>query len=81
MASALSKILQKGILIILERIFEPTFRNGSHGFSALIAVVTLHCTLFTANKLGTPRFMEAGFVQCSDRISHNKLLIAINGKV
>jgi hypothetical protein len=31
-ASAIDKILQKGILIIMERIFEPTFQNVSHGF-------------------------------------------------
>lgn len=31
-ASDVDKVLQKGILIIMERIFEPTFQNVSHGF-------------------------------------------------
>jgi hypothetical protein len=31
-ASGLDKILQKSILIILDRIFEPTFQNVSHAF-------------------------------------------------
>jgi hypothetical protein len=31
-ASCLDKILQKGILIILQQIFEPIFQNVSHGY-------------------------------------------------
>ena len=79
-ASALDKILQKGILIILERIFEPTFQNVSHGFRPNRSCHSaLHSIYYRWP--GTKWFIEADFIQCFDRISHDKLLIAINKKV
>ena len=79
-ASALDKILQKGILIILERIFEPTFQNVSHAFRPSRSCHSaLHSIYYRWP--GTKWFIEADFIQCFDRISHDKLLIAINRKV
>lgn len=79
-ASALDKILQKGILIILERIFEPTFQNVSHGFRPNRSCHSaLHSIYYRWP--GTKWFIEADFIECFDRISHDKLLFAINRKV
>ena len=79
-ASALDKILQKGVLIILERIFEPTFQNVSHGFRpGRSCHSALHSIYYRWP--GTKWFIEADFIECFDRISHDKLLIAINRKV
>lgn len=79
-ASAIDKILQKGILIILERIFEPTFQDVSHGFRIKRSCHSaLHSIYYRWP--GTKWFIEADFIQCFDRISHDKLLIAINKKV
>ena len=79
-ASALDKILQKGILIILERIFEPTFQNVSYGFRPKRSCHSaLHSIYYRWP--GTKWFIEADFIECFDRISHDKLLFAINKKV
>ena len=79
-ASALDKILQKGILIILERIFELTFQNVSHGFRPNRSCHSaLHSIYYRWP--GTKWFIEADFIECFDKISHDKLLIAINKKV
>ena len=79
-ASALDKILQKGIFIILERIFEPTFQNVSYGFRPKRSCHSaLHSIYYRWP--GTKWFIEADFIECFDRISHDKLLFAINKKV
>jgi hypothetical protein len=79
-ASATDKILQKGILIIMERIFEPTFENISHGFRLDKSCHSaLHSIYYRWP--GTKWFIEADFLQCFDRISHDKLLLAINRKI
>ncbi|NNE32679.1 MAG: hypothetical protein HKN40_09940 [Winogradskyella sp.] len=79
-ASALDKVLQKGILLILERIFEPTFQNVSHGFRLNRSCHSaLHAIYYRWP--GTKWFIEADFIECFDRISHDKLLFAINKKV
>lgn len=79
-ASAIDKILQKGILIIMERIFEPTFQNVSHGFRpGRSCHSALHSIYYRWP--GTKWFIDADFIQCFDRISHDKLLFAINRKI
>lgn len=79
-ASATDKILQKGMLIIMERIFEPIFENVSHGFRpGRSCHSALHSIYYRWP--GTKWFIEADFIQCFDRISHDKLLFAINRKV
>ena len=79
-ASATDKILQKGMLIIMERIFEPIFENVSHGFRLDRSCHSaLHSIYYRWP--GTKWFIEADFIQCFDRISHDKLLFAINRKV
>lgn len=79
-ASGIDKVLQKGILILLERIFEPTFQNVSHGFRPNRSCHSaLHSIYYRWP--GTKWFIEADFIECFDRISHDKLLFAINRKV
>jgi len=79
-ASALDKILQKGILIILEAIFEPIFQNVSHGFRPKRSCHSaLHAVYYRWP--GVKWFIEIDFFECFDRIAHDKLLLAINKKV
>jgi retron-type reverse transcriptase len=79
-ASIIDKILQKGILNIMKRIFEPTFQNVSHGFRpGRSCHSALHSIYYRWS--GTKWFIEADFIQCFDKISHDKLLIAINRKI
>ena len=79
-ASGLDTILQKGILIILERIFEPMFQKVSHGFRPNRSCHTaLH---YIYHKwLGIKWFIKTDFIECFDQSSNNKLLCAINKKV
>ena len=79
-ASGLDKIVQKSILILIERTFEPTFNDVSHGFRQQRSCHTaLHSIYYYW--LRTKWFIEADFINYFDRTSHNKLLFAINKKI
>jgi hypothetical protein len=45
-ASTFDKIVQKGILIILESIFEPSFQDVSHAFRPKRSAGKIHCKIF-----------------------------------
>lgn len=76
-ASAIDKIVQKAILLLIEPIFEQVFLDCSHGFRK-----NRSCHSALSNMYHTWRgvrwFIECDFVGCFDKISHPILLEIFN---
>jgi group II intron reverse transcriptase/maturase len=76
-SSATDKIVQKGILIFLEPVFEKKFLKCSYGFQKNKSCHSCLSQIYY-NWTGTKWFIEADFKDCFDKISHPVLLSIIN---
>ena len=67
------KLVQEGIRMILEAIYEPTFSNNSHGFRPNRSC---HTALRSARQkfVMAKWFIEGDITKCFDTIDHNKLM-------
>ena len=74
------KIVQKAIQMVLEAIYEPSFKPSSHGFRpnrgthSALKKIDQQCK--QANW-----FIEADISKCFDRIDHKKLLTILNERI
>ena len=74
------KLLQEAIRLILEAIYEPIFRNNSHGFRPLRSCHT--CLKQVKNEFrGVKWFIEGDIKGCFDNIDHKVLLEILQRKI
>jgi Reverse transcriptase (RNA-dependent DNA polymerase) len=75
--SSLDQIVQKAILILLKPVFEKQFLKCSHGFRENKSCHTCLSNIYYT-WTGTKWFIEAGFLNCFERISCLNLMCLIN---
>jgi RNA-directed DNA polymerase len=63
------KIVQAGVTLILEAIYEPIFRKCSHGFRAGHSTITALRQVASAYRSGTKWIIEGDITDCFDRTS------------
>ena len=74
------KLVQEAIRLILEAIYEPIFRNTSHGFRPKRSCHT--ALMMTQNNFrGVRWFIEGDIRGCFDNINHSKLVQIIRSKI
>jgi len=76
-ASALDKVVQKAILLLIEPIFEKVFLDCSHGFRKNRSCHSALSNMYHSWR-GVRWFIECDFVGCFDKISHPILLEIFN---
>lgn len=74
------KIVQAGIKIILNAIYEPTFLDSSHGFRPNRSCHTALRYISQKMKVST-WFIEGDISKCFDSIDHQKLMGIIENKI
>jgi len=79
-ASSEDKIVQKGIQLLIEPLFEYQFHDNSHGFRPRRSCHTALQQIYFRWR-GIKWFIEADFVSCFDRISHPILLSVIGRRL
>jgi group II intron reverse transcriptase/maturase len=74
------KLVQEGVRLILEAIYEPNFHHNSHGFrrgrSCHTALESLR-----RNWVGTKWVIEADLTACFEKIDHKRLLDILREKI
>lgn len=79
-ASPRVKIVQKAMEMVLSAIFEPTFKDTSHGFRPNRSQHTA-LQLIDQQFKGVVWFVEADISKCFDTICHKKLMEIISERV
>jgi len=79
-ASPREKIVQKAIQRVLEIVYEPRFKDTSHGFRP--GKGTHSARRYIYRKMKYPKwFIEADITKCFDKINHEKLRNLITKKI
>ena len=68
------KIVQAGVALILEALYEPVFRNCSHGFRPDRSPITALRRLATAYRAGATWIIEGDLADCFGSIPHHVIL-------
>jgi len=74
------KLVQEVIRMVLEAIYEPIFKEESHGFRANRSCHSALRCIFT-KFVGITWCIEGDFTKCFDSINHNKLMDLISVKI
>jgi len=75
------KIVQAGIALILEALYEPMFRNCSHGFRPGRSPITALRPVATAYKAGGTWIIEGDLADCFDSIPHHIILNCLRQRI
>lgn len=75
------KIVQAGIALILEAIYEPTFSQSSHGFRPGRSPVTALRKVSTAYRAGATWIIEGDLEKCFDSIPHGVILNCLRKRI
>ena len=63
------KIVQAGVALILEALYEPPFRKSSHGFRPEHSTITALRQVSSGYRAGAKWIIEGDITECSDRRS------------
>lgn len=74
------KVVQEGMRMILDAIYDPTFSNNSHGFRPFRSCHTALKAYFT-NFKHTQWLIEGDISKCFDSIEHKKLMNLIEERI
>jgi len=74
------KLVQEVLRMVLEAVYEPVFRNTSHGFRPKRSCHTA-LKMVQNNFKGVRWFIEGDIKGCFDNINHNKLIEIIGRKI
>jgi group II intron reverse transcriptase/maturase len=75
------KVVQAGVAQILEALYEPLFRNCSHGFRPGRSPITALRPLATAYKAGATWIIEGDLADCFGSIPHHILLNCLRKRI
>jgi group II intron reverse transcriptase/maturase len=75
------RIVQAGIALILEALYEPVFRNCSHGFRPGRSPITALRPLATAYKAGGTWIIEGDLADCFGSIPHHIILNCLRKRI
>ena len=75
------KIVQAGVALILEAIYEPVFRKCSHGFRAEHSTITALRQVSSAYRSGTKWIIEGDITDCFGSIPHGVILNCLRKRI
>lgn len=75
------KIVQAGVAIILETIYEPIFRKCSHGFRAKHSTITALLQVSSAYHSGAKWIIEGDITDCFGSIPHHIILNCLRKRI
>jgi group II intron reverse transcriptase/maturase len=75
------RIVQGAVAQILEAIYEPIFRDSSHGFRPKRSTVHALRQMATAYKAGATWIIEGDLVKCFDSIPHGVILNCLRKRI
>jgi RNA-directed DNA polymerase len=79
--SSRDRIVQAGVALILEALYEPLFRNCSHGFRPGRSPITALRTAATAYRAGGTWIVEGDLADCFGSIPHHVLLNCLRKRI
>jgi RNA-directed DNA polymerase len=75
------KIVQAGVALILEALYEPVFRNCSHGFRPGRSPITALRPLATAYTAGATWIVEGDLADCFGSLPHHVILNCLRKRI
>ena len=75
------KIVQAGVMLILETLYEPLFRNCSHGFRPNRSPITALRQVSTAYRAGATWIVEGDLENCFGSIPHGVILNCLRKRI
>jgi group II intron reverse transcriptase/maturase len=75
------KVVQTGVALILEALYEPLFRNCSHGFRPGRSPITALRQLSTAYRAGATWVIEGDLANCFGSIPHHVILNCLRKRI
>jgi group II intron reverse transcriptase/maturase len=75
------KIVQAGVALILEALYESLFRDCSHGFRPNRSPITALRPVATAYKAGATQIIEGDLEDCFGRIPHHVILNCLRKRI
>ena len=75
------KIVQAGVALILEALYEPIFRGCSHGFRPGRSTITALRQVSTAYRAGAKWIIEGDISDCFGSISHGVILNCLRKRI
>ncbi len=75
------KVVQAGVAMILEALYEPLFRNSSHGFRPSRSPITALQTAAIAYRAGATWIIEGDLADCFGSIPHGVLLNCLRKRI
>ncbi len=75
------KIVQAGIALILEALYEPLFRKCSHGFRPQRSTITALRQVWSAYKAGAKWIIEGDITDCFGTIPHGVILNCLRKRI
>jgi len=81
MPTARDKIVQSGIALILNALYEPIFRNCSHGFRPERSPITALRQVNNAYRAGATWIIEGDIANCFGNIPHSVILNCLRQRI
>ena len=75
------KIVQAGVALILEALYEPNFRKCSHGFRPNHSTITALRQISTAYRTGAKWIIEGDITDCFGSIPHGVILNCLRKRI
>jgi RNA-directed DNA polymerase len=75
------KVVQAGVALILEALYEPLFRNCSHGFRPGRSTITALRPVATAYRAGATWIMEGDLADCFGSLPHGVILNCLRKRI
>jgi RNA-directed DNA polymerase len=75
------KVVQAGVALILEALYEPLFRNSSHGFRPGRSTITALRQVATAYRAGATWIMEGDLADCFGSLPHGVILNCLRKRI
>ncbi len=79
--SSRDKVVQAGVALILEAIYEPIFRKSSHGFRPEHSTITALRQVWSAYRAGAKWIIEGDITDCFGSIPHGVILSCLRKRI
>jgi len=81
MPTSRDKVVQSGLALILNALYEPLFRNCSHGFRPQRSPITALRQVNTAYRVGATWIIEGDITDCFGNIPHQVILNCLRKRI
>ena len=81
MPTSLDKVVQSGVALILEAIYEPIFRKCSHGFRPEHSTITALRQVSNAYRAGAKWVIEGDITDCFGSLPHSVILNCLRKRI